>query len=163
MTTSHLALQLALLELQASTKEAKSENDGFNVAKFTQRFGMQNIPWSSAFVTWCYLEAVKRKRNDSEAKPPFTNSPSTQIVAASLRKSGWLIEPFDTASARPGDIVFFRRVQQAIGHMEVVYAINSSTICSIGGNVNNQVNGRCTPIGSENLAALGSIPREAFE
>ena len=159
---AHLALQLALLELQASTKEAKDENDGFNVAKFTQRFGMQNIPWSSAFVTWCYLEAVKRKRNDSEAKLPFTDSPSTQSVAASLRKSGWLIEPFDAASARPGDILFFRRVPP-IGHMEVVYAVSSSTICSIGGNVKNQVSGRCTPIGSEHLAALGAIPPDAFE
>jgi len=164
---AHLALQLALLELQASTKETNVENPGFNVAKFTQRFGTQSfgtqsIPWSSAFVGWCYLEATKRKRNDSEAKLPFTDSPSTQIVAASLRKSGWLVEPFDAARARPGDIIFFRRGQQ-IGHMEVVYAVSSDLICSIGGNVNNQVNGRCTPIGSENLAALGAIPQEAFE
>lgn len=159
---AHLALKLALLELQASTKEAKNENDGFNVSKFTQRFEMKNIPWSSAFVTWCYLEAVKRIKNDGEAKLPFTDSPSSQAVAASLRKNGWLREPFDATDARPGDIIFFR-ITNSIGHMEVVYAITASTVCSIGGNVNNQVNGRCRPIDSENLAALGAIPREVFE
>lgn len=157
-----LALQLALLELQASTKEASGDNAGYNVSKFTQRFGMQKIPWSSAFVTWCYLEAVRRQKNNGDATLPFVDSPSTQIVAASLKRNGWLREPFNAEEARPGDIVFFRRFGQSIGHSEIIYSTNSEVLCSIGGNVNNQVTGSCRPINSEIFVALSTIAPEAF-
>jgi hypothetical protein len=161
---SHLALQLALLEMQESTKEAGDESAGFNVSKFTERFRLQmpNAPWSAAFVTWCYLEAHKRKKNEADAKLPFADSPSTAVVADSLRQHGWLVEPFNVAAARPGDIIFFRR-GALVGHMEIIYAVTNDSICSVGGNVNNQVTDRCTPAGSGSIHALGSIPPEAFQ
>ena len=160
-----LALRLALLEMQASTSEAGGQNAGFNVSKFTERFGpqMQNAAWSGAFVTWCYLEALKRTKNKGDAKLPFTDSPANMRVAASLRERGWLVEPFDAAKARPGDIVFFRRTSPMVGHAEIIYAVSAGKVCSIGGNVKNQVSGQCRPVDNEFIVALGAMPREAFE
>lgn len=162
---AELALRLALLEMQASTREAGGQNAGFNVSKFTERFGpqMQNAAWSGAFVTWCYLEALKRTKNERDAQLPFTDSAANMRVAASLRERGWLVEPFDAARARPGDIVFFRRTSPMIGHAEIVYAVSADKVCSIGGNVNNQVSGQCRPVENQLIMALGAVPREAFE
>ena len=159
---SHLALQLALFEMQSSTKERTGDNDGYNVGKFTQRFrSTLNLPWSAAFIGWCYLEATKRHWNAAGASLRFTDSPSASVVADSLRRQGWLVEPFDAADARPGDIIFFKH-DQRVAHMEIIYAIADGKVCSIGGNVDNKVSGRCRQINGDWVAALGALPPDAF-
>lgn len=156
-----IALQLALVELQTSTRESQGHNDGYNVDKFTARFGGQNLPWSAAFVGWCYSEAARRYWNTPQAALRFADSPSTAAVADSLRKKQWLVEPFDAARARPGDIVFLRTGER-LSHMEIVYAVTPAKVCSIGGNVANRVSGQCRPLAEGRLAALGTLPPEAF-
>lgn len=158
---SRIALQLALVELQTSTRESKGHNDGYNVGKFTARFGSQNLPWSAAFVGWCYGEAARRYWNTPQAGLRFTDSPSTTAVADSLQQKQWLVEPFDAARARPGDIVFLR-VGERLGQMEIVYAVTPTTVCTIGGNVGNRVSGQCRPLAQGRVAALGVMPPEAF-
>lgn len=158
---SRIALQLALVELQTSTRESRGNNDGYNVGKFTARFGGQNLPWSAAFVGWCYGEAARRYWNTPQAALRFTDSPSTTAVADSLRKKQWLVEPFDAARARPGDILFLRTGER-LGHMEIIYAVTPSKVCSIGGNVGNRVSGQCRPLAEGRVAALGALPPEAF-
>ena len=70
--------------------------------------------------------------------------------------------PAGDYETRQGDILFFH-VQPTGGHMEIIYAVDGSVICSIGGNVRNQVQGRCTPMASGRLLAIGAIPPEAFD
>jgi hypothetical protein len=162
---SHLALQLALLEMHASTKEARGQNDGFNVEKFTARFSKlgADIPWNAAFACWCYLEALRRLENDSAAKLPFRDSPTVQVVADSLREHGWLVQPFDALQARPGDPVFLRRRDDdRLQHVELIYAVSGTTVCSIGGNTANGVRGQCRPLEPDKIAALGVPPEDAF-
>lgn len=161
---AYRALRLALDEMQTSTTELGGDSAGYNVKKFTQRFGpqLENAPWSGAFVTWCYLEGLRRVKNNGDAQLPFTDSPANMAVAASLRSKGWLVEPFDASKAKPGDIVFLGRVNQPIGHAEIIYAVGAGNVCSIGGNVNNRVSGQCRRADADRLVALGAIPAEAF-
>jgi hypothetical protein len=158
---SYNALILALSELQTGTREAAGENTGYNVSKFTERFKMGSIPWSVAFVTWCYLHALGRVRDGPAESLPFADTPSAQNLANSLRKGGWLIEPFNGADAKPGDILFFRRGPN-IGHAEIIYNVVGDKVCSVGGNVTNRVVGRCTATSDDRLAGLGAVPQEAF-
>jgi hypothetical protein len=165
---AHGALRAALVELQSSTREANGNIDGFNVAKFTARFassGMSgNLPWSSAFVTWCYLDAVQRRANDGRAKLPFADSPSVAEVFRSMSDKRWTLQPFDASAARPGDIVFFK-LQNRIGHAELVYAVKDGQVCSIGGNVKNRVTGQCRQFGTDGSAvyALGFVPADLID
>lgn len=165
---AHGALRAALVELQSSTREAKGDNDGFNVAKFTARFrapGLSgNLPWSGAFVTWCYLDAVQRRANDGTARLPFADSPSVAEIFRSMSDKRWTLQPFDGRAARPGDIVFFTR-QNRIGHAELVYAVKDGQVCSIGGNVQNQVTGQCRQFGTRDspVSALGFVPADVID
>ncbi|MES2714113.1 MAG: toll/interleukin-1 receptor domain-containing protein [Pseudomonadota bacterium] len=161
--TAHLALRMALLEMQASTREATGANDGYNVSKFTARFpAADKLPWSSAFVTWCYLDALQRRKNDRQARLPFADSLSAQQLFQSLAAKRWALQPFDGQQARPGDIVFFE-VGPRIGHAEIVYAVAQGQVCSIGGNVGNQVSGRCRSLTTASLAGLGAVPPDAID
>lgn len=161
---AHGALRAALVELQSSTREASEKNAGFNVAKFTARFqlaGMSdNLPWSGAFVTWCYLDAVQRNTNDGQAKLPFADSPSVAQVFSSMSEKRWTLQPFDRNAALPGDLVFFKRNNLA-WHAELVYAVKDDQVCSIGGNVNNQVTGQCRP--NSLVYALGFVPADVLD
>jgi len=156
------ALGVALLELNTGTRERDGQdNAGFNVGKFTERFGLGNIPWSVAFVNWCYLQALRRVRDDPKATLPFADTPSAEALAASLRNAGWLLEPFDAAHPKPGDILFLRRGSR-VGHAEIVYAVADGKVCSIGGNVRNRVEGNCRATSNPIFVAVGAVPPTAF-
>ena len=83
-----------------------------------------------------------------KATLPFTDSPSTNRIVDSLRSKGWLIEPFNASKVLPGDLVFFGQRITGEGmrwyHTEIVYAVDSKTICTIGGNVGELATGMVT-------------------
>lgn len=155
------ALRLALLELQASTRE-RGENTGYNVSKFAERFGLTGVPWSAAFTTWAYGEALKRVADRPDAALPFRDAPATAIVAGSLHDKGWLTRPVTPRDLRPGDILFFER-QGRIAHSEIVYTTDETRVCAIGGNVEDRVRGRCYDLPHPHIVAASAIPADAFK
>ena len=91
------ALRLAILELQDSTRES-GENTGYNVAKFTKRFGFPNAPWSAAFTTWAYGEALKRVAESPDVHRPWyythvfadpCHGESSSVARRSRRATRW--------------------------------------------------------------------------
>ena len=159
---SHQALRLALLEMHSDIAESTANNDGFNVAKYLERFGLENQPWSVAFVTWTYLQGLRRVRNDGAARLPFTDTPAAARRAASMKRSGWFSEAVDVARIRSGDIVFLKH-RDRIGHAEVVFATTADQVCSIGGNVANRVTGTCRPVGHRTFAGYAGVPATAYD
>jgi hypothetical protein len=155
--------------MQASTREVSGQNDGFTVAKFTERFPVARearLPWQIAFIGWCYLDALRRHRNDGAATLPFTDTLSYQALYADFKKKGWLVQPFDPAQARPGDILFFPGNEAGTrGYAELYYGMVNGKVCSVGGNVRNSVTGTCRDPNAAGrpLVALGAIPAATLD
>ncbi len=156
------ALRLALSDLHDSISEVEDTNAGFNVEKYTRRFGLTGVPWSAAFTTWSYHAALQRITNSPEPDLPFKDSPVTAVVANSLRDKGWLAEPVALKGLRPGDILFFDRGGR-ISHSELVYATDETRVCAIGGNVRNRVSARCYRLPNPRIVAASAIPPDAFQ
>jgi hypothetical protein len=130
MTPGGMALTKAIQEWQAGAKEIPpNSNDGPFVKKYFSAIGLNlPLPWSTAFVVWCYLS------NPSLAPQlSFMKTPSPDKLYAEMKNRGFILPVNE--SPLPGDIVFLLRQVNGVKHAGIVQSAENDLVYTIEGNV----------------------------
>ncbi len=134
------ALKKAIAEMKAGAKEIGGNNCGPWVAKYLAPANLpQGHSWCASFVSWCYLQACKGKKD----KMPFDYCPGARALLRQFKDRGWGHEPHSGYEPKPGDIVVWWRVSLSgwQGHIGLVHSVQDGMLYTIEGNRSPQVQG----------------------
>lgn len=134
------ALEAAVGELRAGAAEIGGDNRGPFVKKYLQPAGFpEGEPWCASFASWCYLQAC----GGAASRMPFNYCPGARALMAEFQQKGWAVTPESGYLPKPGDLVFWWRVQLDgwQGHVGLVHQLKDGMLYTIEGNRSPRVQG----------------------
>lgn len=153
------ALQAAIGELRAGAREQGGNNRGPFVRKYLAAVKLEEgLPWSTAFVSWCF--------STTQGELPFKLSASGPNIAKEFKEKGWYHPGGGDYRPVPGDILWKMQKDGRITGSGIVIRTTENTVYTIEGNTNegpgskdldsNRVAGRARP--NNALLAFGHVP-----
>ena len=147
------ALATAMKELRAGACEIGGTNRGPWVRKYLHGMAPQGSPWSTAFVSWCYVQGT--------ASEPFPYMLSAHRLMRELRRRGWAHQPGSGYLPQAGDIVFWWKVRLDgwEGHCGIVHQLRDGILYTVEANKSSRVQGFSYVYSRmERLLGFGHVP-----